>query len=530
MKKQPRKSVKRSTTSIQRRLSSTFLFLSCVSAPMSFLNAQTENKKQPNIIFILSDDHAYQAIGAYGNKIAQTPNIDRIANEGALLGTNLVANSISGPSRATLLTGKFSHKNEFKENERYDFNTNQLLFPDVLGENGYQSAWIGKMHLGSLPRGFDYWSILPGQGHYYNPDFILPPNDTVRVEGYVADLLTDQSLEWIEKRDETKPFFLVIGHKATHRQWLPDLQDLGAYDDINFPLPDNFYDNYEGRDAAKDQDLNIENTLDLMRDLKVHGDYVTHPSYTRFTPEQKKKFQAYYEGKITKEFDEKKLSGKELTEWKFQRYLKDYYSVANSMDRNIGRVLDYLDEHNLTENTVVIYASDQGFYMGEHGWFDKRFIYEESLKTPFVVRYPGVIKPGTVNNNLISNIDWAPTILDMAQAKAPEEMQGESFLPLLAEKGEKPAWRDAAYYHYYEFPEPHHIHPHFGVRTERYKLVRFYGEINKWEFYDLENDSQEMSNIYDNPQYKTVIEETRKKLQDLIIKYDDKDALEIMKN
>ena len=515
---------------MQKTLSKSVLLLGCASAslPLSYITAQTQERKQPNVIFILSDDHAYQAIGAYGNKTAQTPNIDRIANEGALLTTNLVANSISGPSRATLMTGKFSHKNGFKENEKEDFDTNQPLFNDVLSQNGYQTAWIGKMHLGSLPRGFDYWSILPGQGQYYNPDFICQPNDTVRFAGYVADVITDQSLDWINHRDKSKPFCLVIGHKATHRQWLPDLQDLGAYDDVNFPLPDNFYDDYAGREAASKQDMSIEKTLDLKRDLKVHADYVNHPSYNRFTPEQKKIFQDYYEGKISKEFDDARLSGKALTEWKYQRYLKDYYSVANSMDRNIGRVLDYLEENGLEENTVVIYCSDQGFYMGEHGWFDKRFIYEESLKTPFVIRYPGVIKAGTVNSDIISNIDWAPTILDIAQMQVPKDMQGESFLPLLAHPRKDVKWRDASYYHYYEFPEPHHVYPHFGIRTDRYKLVRFYGEdMNNWEFYDLEKDAGEMKNLYNDTNYKTVIAQTKNKLRQLIVKYDDKEALTI---
>ncbi|NDW09636.1 sulfatase [Dysgonomonas sp. 520] len=515
---------------MQKTLQATAIAFGCASVSFLHMNAQTQNteKKQPNIIFILSDDHAYQAIGAYGNKIAQTPNIDRIANEGALLTTNLVANSISGPSRACLLTGKYSHMNGFKENEKDDFDMNQLLFTDVLKQSGYQTAWIGKMHLGSLPRGLDFWSVLPGQGHYYNPDFICQPNDTVRFDGYVSDVVTDLSLDWIKKRESSKPFFLVIGHKATHRQWLPDLQDLGAYDDINFPLPENFYDNYEGREAASKQDMSIEKTLDLKRDLKVHGDYVNHPSYNRFTDEQKKIFQNYYEDKITREFDDKNLSGKELTEWKFQRYLKDYYAVANSMDRNIGRVLDYLDENNLADNTVIIYTSDQGFYMGEHGWFDKRFIYEESLKTPFVIRYPNVIKAGTRNDNLISNIDWAPTVLDIAGAKIPDEIQGESFLPLLAKPKINTKWRDASYYHYYEFPEPHHVFPHFGIRTERYKIVKFYGGVDNWELYDLKTDPQEMCNLINNPEYKGIVTELKKKLKDQILKYKDYEALEIL--
>lgn len=512
---------------MQRLLLKPTIFLSALSAPfVQTLAQEAKPANKPNIIFILSDDHAYQAISAYGNRLINTPNIDRIADEGALLRNNFVGNSISGPSRATLLTGKYSHANGFKENEKDAFNTDQLIIPDVLKEYGYQSAWIGKMHLETLPRGFDYWSILPGQGDYYNPDFITAPNDTIHFEGYVSDIITEQSLDWIEKRDDSKPFFLVIGHKATHRQWLPDLQDLGAYDNIDFPLPENFYDDYVNRPAAADQDMTIEKTLDLKRDLKVHGDYVNHPSYNRFTAEQKKQFQAYYEGKITKEFEKLKLQGRKLTEWKYQRYLKDYYAVARSLDRNIGRVLDYLDKYGMTENTVVIYASDQGFYMGEHGWFDKRFMYEESVKTPFVIRYPGKIAPGTVNSDLISNIDWSPTILNIAGATIPNEIQGESFLPLLTKEKTSDSWRDATYYHYYEFPEPHHVYPHFGIRTKQYKLIRFYGPQDYWELYDLENDTSEMNNIYDEVS-KELKQSLKSKLKDLMIKYSDWDALKI---
>ncbi len=307
-----------------------------------------------------------------------------------LFTNSFVTNSICGPSRATLLTGKYSHMNGYKRNDRTLFDTEQTLFSKVLQQSGYQTAWIGKMHLNSLPVGFDYWNILPGQGHYYNPDFISQPSDTTRYTGYVSDLITQFSTEWLEKRDSSKPFFLIVGHKATHRTWMPALEDLGAYDDVNFPIPDNFYDTYEGREAARQQDMSLETTMRLREDLKINPDYEKDGVHNRFNPEQKKVFKGYYD-KIAQELESKKLTGKALVEWKLQRYLKDYYATANGMDRNIGKLLDYLDKSGLAKNTVVIYASDQGFYLGEHGWFDKRFIYEESMKTPLLVRYPGVV-------------------------------------------------------------------------------------------------------------------------------------------
>jgi len=491
-----------------------------------FISSYAQKKPtQPNIIFILSDDHAYQAISAYGSKLMQTPNIDRIARGGALFRNALVGNSICGPSRATLLTGKYSHLNGYTLNEK-KFDISQELFPRILQQHNYQTAWIGKWHLGSLPQGFDYWNILPGQGQYYNPDFIKIGGDTSRSSGYVTNLITEFSIDWLQQRDTSKPFFMVVGEKATHREWLPDIQDLGAYDNIDFPLPANFKDDYKGRVAAQNQDMTIANTMRLKEDLKVHADYEKSGIYNRFNPEQKKAFMDYYEGKVSKEFDAKKLSGDALLKWKYQRYLKDYLATARSLDRNIGRLLDYLDKSGLSKNTVVIYASDQGFYLGEHGWFDKRFIYEESLRTPFVIRYPGVVKPGTTIPQLMVNIDWAPTILDMAGVPAPAEMQGTSFVPLL--KGDTKNWRKAAYYHYYEFPQPHHVYPHFGIRTEKYTLVRFYDQTNTWELYDLQNDPQQMHNLYGQAAYKQATTDLKQQLRQLIREYKDGEALKIM--
>jgi len=480
--------------------------------------------RRPNIIFILSDDHAYQAISAYGSRLAQTPNIDRIAREGAVFHRALVTNSICGPSRATLLTGKYSHMNGYPLNEK-KFNTDQFLFPGLLQQNGYQTAWVGKWHLGNLPKGFDYWRILKGQGEYYNPD-IIQPGDTVRMAGYVTDLITTLSTNWLDGRDTSKPFCLIVGEKATHREWLPDIQDLGAYDKVDFPLPTTFYDDYAGRAAAADQDMTIEKTMRSKEDLKVHADYEKSGIYNRFTPEQKKAFYDYYENKVSKEFDERHDTGRALVRWKYERYLKDYLSVARSLDRNIGQLLDYLDKTGLARNTVVIYCSDQGFYMGEHGWFDKRWIYEQSLRTPFVMRWPGVIKEGTKVNKLMLNIDWAPTLLDIARVKAPAEVQGVSFLPLL--KGAT-AWRKAMYYHYYEFPEPHHVYPHFGIRTERYKLARFYTPADSWELYDLVTDPTEVHNLYGKPQFAGLTADLKKQLLELIRQYKDDEAEKILK-
>jgi arylsulfatase A-like enzyme len=388
------------------------------------------NTNRPNILFIISDDHAYQAISAYGSKIAKTPNIDRIANEGAIFKNSFVTNSICGPSRATLLTGKYSHANGYKANEE-KFNMNQTLFSTILQQNQYQTAWIGKVHLGTLPKGFDYFNILVQQGQYFNPVFINTKNDTVNHTGYVADVITKFSLDWLEKRDKSKPFCLIVGQKATHRNWMPAVEDLGAYDNVDFPIPSTFYDDYKGRIAAQNQEMEIGSSeMRLKEDLRVHADY-NFPALKRLTADQKKAYYDYYEKKISKEFDDKKPTGDSLTKWKYQRFMRDYLSTANSLDRNIGHMLDYLDKTGLAQNTVVIYVSDQGFYLGEHQWFDKRFMYEESMRTPFVMRYPGVIKPGTSINQFAVNIDWAPTLLSIAGVKPPADMPASVIFVLL---------------------------------------------------------------------------------------------------
>lgn len=481
-------------------------------------------QQRPNVIFIISDDHTWQAISAYGSKLAKTPNIDRIAKEGAILFNNVVSNSICGPSRATLLTGKYSHLNGYRFNEKV-FDINQAVFPELLQKNGYQTAWVGKMHLGALPNGFDYLNVLPGHGQYYNSVFINSKNEKVVQPGYVSDVVTKLSKEFLEARDKSKPFFLVVGHKATHRNWMPAVEDLGAYDGVEFPLPKTFYDQYQGRIAAQDQDMSIEKTMLLGDDLKMGIDFKTNNFFKSMGEPERAAYEKYY-GKIQADFKAKNLSGKALVEWKFQRYLRDYLSVANSLDRNIGELLAYLDRNGLAQNTVVVYTSDQGFYLGEHGWFDKRFIYEESLKTPFVIRYPGKIKPGTKVNQVVSNVDWAPTLLDIMQTPASKELQGVSFLPILT----KPSagWQNERYYHYYEYPQPHHVYPHFGLRTAQYTLARFYGPKNFWELYDLKKDPQNLNNVYQDPAYAGIIKDLKLKLKQQIINVKDDEALKLL--
>ncbi len=442
----------------------------------------------PNILFIFTDDHAYQAVSAYGSRINQTPNIDRLAKDGMLFGNCFVTNSICGPSRATILTGKYSHLNGFLRNgDRFD--GAQQTFPKLLQKAGYETAMIGKWHLVTDPTGFDEWHILPGQGAYYNPP-MFHNGAKVQHEGYTTDIITDLSLDWLKnKRDPDKPFMLMSQHKAPHRNWQPGPKYLTKYDDEVIPEPETLFDDYSGRGtAAKTQDMTIAETM-TPQDLKLKP-----PG--NLNSKQKALWDAAYDPK-NKAFEEANLSGKDLVRWKYQRYIKDYLRCIDSVDDSVGRILDYLDEAGLADNTIVIYASDQGFYLGEHGWFDKRFIYEESLRTPFLVRWPGVTEPGSRTDAFVSNLDFAQTFLEMAGVEAPEDMQGESLVPLL--KGETPDdWRKSFYYHYYEFPGPHSVRRHYGVRTDRYKLIYFYN-LDEWEFYDLERDPHELKSVYEDP-------------------------------
>lgn len=501
--------------------------MACLCIPNLLIAQQSDRPAaRPNIVIIISDDHAYQAISAYGSKLMQTPNIDRIAKEGVVFNKAYVTNSICGPSRATILTGKYSNKNGFKDNEHSKFDGSQDSFIKQLRAAGYLTAWIGKWHLETEPQGFDYWQVLPGQGQYYNPDFLMMDGTKKRVDGYASNVIEDVAENWLNGRDMTKPFCLVIGHKATHRTWLPDTTDLGRFDNVTFPLPHDFYDKYQNREAAKVQDMTIAKTMRMGYDLKMFPDPETEDkeaTINRMNAAQRRRMDAYYKP-IYEDLKAKNLSGSALTEWKYQRYMRDYLSTATSLDRNIGRTLDYLDQHHLSKNTIVIYLSDQGFYLGEHGWFDKRWIYEESFRTPMIMRYLGKIKPGTKSDDFVLNLDIAPTVLDAAGVPVPKDMQGQSMLPLFAKK--KGAVRDAIYYHYYENGE-HSVSPHFGIKTKRYKLIRFYQRVESWELYDLETDPHEMNNLYGKKGYEKITIDLKSQLKQLIDKYEDDEAAKL---
>ena len=485
--------------------------------------------QRPNIIFIMSDDHAYQAISAYGHGLNETPNIDRLAEEGALFTRTTVTNSISAPSRAVLLTGRHSFMNG-KVDNYHPFDWNQPNFPKLMQANGYQTAMIGKIHLDGIPQGFDFSMVLPGQGHYYNPDFLID-GETVRKEGYCTEIITETTLDWLKnKRDPDKPFCVLYHQKAPHRNWQPAPKYLTLYDDVTFEPPANFFDNYEGRGrAAKEQEMQIHGHAQWGHDFKMivdpYGDSTGfHRELNRFNDKQREDWLAAYTPKI-EEFKAKyhDLTDEEIALWKYNSYIKDYLRTIKSVDDGVGELLDYLEEAGLAENTIVIYTSDQGFYLGEHGWFDKRFMYEESFRTPFVMRYPKEIKPGTVIDALVQNLDFAPTFLDYASIEAPQEMQGESFRQLVAGKTDE--WRDAVYYTYYEYPSVHMVKRHYGVATDRYKLMHFYYDIDEWEMYDLETDPMEMRNIYNDPAYTEVQKMLHKRLEELRMYYGDSNEL-----
>ena len=467
--------------------------------------AHAADAKRPNIVFIFSDDHGYQAISAYNDprKLIETPNLDRIAKEGMRLDRCLVTNSICGPSRATVLTGKYSHKNGFYNNSNSKFDGSQVTAPKLLQAAGYQTAVIGKWHLISDPTGFDFWQILPGQGVYYNPPMIRN-GEKIANSGYVTDVITDASLDWLKKRDKSKPFLLMCQHKAPHREWEPALRHLNFDNDRKYDEPSTLFDDYSGRGIAEhDQDMMIAKTI-TPRDMKL----VTPGN---LTPEQKKEWDAYYEPR-NEAFKKANLTGKELTSWRYQRYMHDYLGCVKAVDESVGRVLKYLEDEGLAENTIVMYSADQGFYLGEHGWFDKRWIFEESLRAPLLVRWPGVTKPGTITSQIVSNLDFAETFLDAAGVPIPAEMQGRSIRGVLA--GQPPAdWREAFYYHYYEYPQPHHVRPHYGVITHRYKLVQFYGTGEDYaELFDLQKDPQELKSVFGQPDYAKAQDDLQKQL------------------
>ncbi|HUY36839.1 MAG TPA: sulfatase [Pirellulales bacterium] len=480
--------------------------LSTVAVPSGELAAA--EGRRPNILFIFADDLTCQAVSAYGEKrrLLETPNMDRIAREGMRFDRCLVTNSICGPSRATILTGKYSHRNGFYNNTNCRFDGSQPTFPKLLQAAGYSTAIMGKWHLGGDPTGFDHWHILPGQGRYYNPPTIRN-GEQVKHTGYATDIITDLSIEWLKNRDKSKPFLLMCQHKAPHREWAPAPRHLGWDNDRRYPEPETLFDDFAGRSkAVSDHDMGLDRTFtDLDAKLRPAPN---------MNEEQLKAWNAYYEPR-NEAFRKANLAGKDLIRWRYNRYMHDYLACVKAVDENIGRLLEFLEQEGLAENTVVVCSSDQGFYLGEHGWFDKRWIFEESLRTPLMVRWPGVTKPGSVNGDIVSPLDFAETFLDIAGVKIPADMQGRSLVPLC--QGETPAdWRKSLYYHYYEFPVPHRVRPHYGVITDRFKLVHYdTPDVDDWELLDREKDPLEVKSFYHDPAYAQTVKELRAEVERL---------------
>ncbi len=504
------------------------------SLSMLFLSAcNSENKtstnppeKKPlNVVYIMADDHAYQAISAYGSKISElapTPNIDRIAVGGALMDAVYCTNSICGPSRASILTGNFSHVNGFYKNvDGGDFDGSQLTFPKIFQKNGYETAVIGKWHLGTTPTGFDYSKVLVnwgGQGTYFHPQFCLNGKDTIlEKKRHSTKVIEDDCIDWLSSRDTSKPFMLMYQFKAPHRDWRPDSIYHELFSDFDFPEPSTFNDNYFGRLAASENMMEIEKHLNR-RDMKLIA-----PS--GLSRRDSMRWLAYGDkGQFWSPNDT--LNGEALKKWKYQKYIKDYLRCVKGVDRAVGRLLDYLEENGLAENTLVVYTSDQGFYLGEHGWFDKRWMYEESFKMPFLIKCPGIIDSNIISKELIMNIDFGPTLLDFAGLEVPNSMQGKSFKPSFVD--ENHVGREAVYYHYYEYPLWHKVQPHYGIKTSKYKLIHFYYSMDEWELYDLEKDPNEMNNIY-NEATEELIKELKSQLKSLQSEYKDNITIEEMK-
>ena len=545
-----------------------FAALSCIAATAQAQQKAAAATQRPNIVYIMCDDHAFQCISAYGSpisKLAPTPNIDRIAERGMRFDRAFVENSLSTPSRACLMTGLYSNQNGQRQlGEGID--TTRTFFTEQLQQAGYQTAVVGKWHMGCDPKGFDYYHIYNDQGQYYNPQYRGTDTDGKYIveEGYSTDLTTDHALSFIEHRDTNKPFCLLLHHKAPHRNWLANTKYFGIYDNVTFPMPETFYDDYETRGSAvRTQKMSVTKDMRWEQDFKVPemldtANADSWDSYlslmnevNRMNPEQRIAWGKYYFPR-NRRLLEARLTGKELDEWKYQNYIRDYMSVIKSVDESVGRVLDYLDSHGLTDNTIIVYTSDQGFYMGEHGWFDKRFMYEESLRTPLLIAYPGHIQPGSVCNKLVQNIDYAPTFLDLAGISKPKELPGRSLTPLFKAGDKVKGWRNSIYYHYYDYPTYHMVRKHDGVRTDRYKLIHFYGEggldavkenkyqrqpgtrehgcmtyltslgyfepkdsaVNYNELYDLQADPHELNNLYGKPGYEKITKQLQKQLTD----------------
>ncbi|MEI6695297.1 MAG: sulfatase [Bacteroidota bacterium] len=479
-----------------------------------------QHVQRPNIVFIMSDDHASKAISCYDGSINKTPQIDRIATNGVRFTNCFCTNAVSGPSRAVILTGQLSHINGMINNEVV-FDSASLTLPKVLRANGYQTAIIGKWHLKSDPTGFDFWKVLPGQGEYFNPDFI-ENGKKKREKGYVTDLITDYSLQWMDQRDTTRPFFIMIHNKAPHRPWLPKPENATMYDTANIPLPDNFYDDYNNRaDAAKTQQMSVAKDLVFPVDLKIpdtsSASYSLQENSIRLDAKERKTWDSIYQIRNESYF-KTPLKEKELAVWKYRRYLNDYLATIKTVDDNVGRVLDYLKANGLSENTIVIYTSDQGFFLGEHGWFDKRFMYDESYRMPLLIQYPAKLKAGKTNDQLVMNLDFAPTLLEWAGIQKPKQMQGLSFTSYIDQSARL---RDATYYHYYEYPGEHAVKRHYGIRTEKYKLIHYYYDIDQWELFDLQKDPHEMKNVYNHEDYKNIQHELLLQLKKMQQEYRD---------
>ena len=522
------------------------LFLLVFTAGMISSCGGDNELQPPTILFIMSDDHGYQAISAYSDHLMETPNIDRIAGEGMRFNNACVTNSICAPSRAVILTGKHSHING-KIDNKFPFDTTNITFPQILQENGYQTAMFGKLHFGNNPKGFDQFKILPGLGHYYNPDFITKYEGRVTEEGYVTDIITDMTLDWLKnEREEGKPFFLAYLHKAPHREWNPAPRHFREFTKKTFPEPPTLFDDYEGRGtAAKEAEMNLLKHMNWAGDSKIRPEVMDQLgipetanwdkiAYTgnitnRMNPEQLEDWNEVYDP-INEDFIKRYEAGmtdEELMKWRYQRYMQDYLGSIAAVDEGVGKVLDYLEESGLAENTMVVYTSDQGFYLGEHGWFDKRFIYNESFKSPLLISWPGVIEPGTVCEEMVQNLDFAQTFLDAAGIDAPDDMQGESLVPIL--QGNMDDWdRDAVYYHYYEYPAVHMVKRHYGIVTMDYKLVHFYYDVDEWELYDRKKDPLELKSVYDDPAYAEIREKLHQQLDELRIRYKDSEELDQM--
>jgi arylsulfatase A-like enzyme len=502
--------------------------------------AEAQDKGRPNIIFIMSDDHAYQAISAYDNKLIETPNIDRIAKMGMLFTNASVTNSICAPSRATILTGKHSHLHG-KVDNHFPFDSTNVTFPQLLQEAGYQTAMFGKLHFGNSPRGFDQYKILPGQGLYYNPEFITKYEGKIQVEGYVTDIITDMTLNWLEnERKEDMPFMLMYLHKAPHRNWQMAERHLEEFTNKKFPEPETLFDDYSGRTSpAGEAEMNILDHMNLVGDNKVFPEIMaelgnsqirsentrSYNPYGLFNDEQRKAFMSTY-GKVNEEFKKAypTMSDQDLMRWKYQRYMQDYLGTIKAVDENVGRLLDYLEANDMMDNTMIVYTSDQGFYLGEHGWFDKRFVYDESFKTPLLVSWPERIKSNSRSDQLVQNLDFAQTFLEAAGVDAPSDMQGKSLIPILT--GNDDQWdRDAVYYHYYEYPAEHMVNRHYAIVTKDYKLIHYYFIEDQWELIDRKNDPLELRNEYNNPNYTAIKNDLHKKLEELRVQYKDNDNL-----